>query len=163
MKEKLKKYEARERELTDTLFRTIGTIKSYTFTQGRICYDGHFTTVNDTNVLFEVKVRDFEVNKYPDFILQTDKLLNLIKRSKTMGIGHIYYINYFKTSDPTIFSYIVFNLTARIEEWKKTKVPVIKKYMNNETYKSTTYKVEKAVVMLKFNSNIDQQGHFNLN
>lgn len=149
-----------ERYLTDKLFRGIGTIKTYSFTTGNICYDGTCTTTNDVTILFEVKVRSFKADKYPDYILQVDKLISLINRAKNMNLKRIYYINYFITDTPGVYDFIIFNLTPRIEEWKKTKAPVVQKSMNAATFKSTENKIIKEVILLKYDETMDARGNF---
>lgn len=160
----LKNYEKTERYLAERLFSHIPTINTYMFTEGKICYDTIITLNNGSRILGEIKVRSCEANQFPDYILQVDKLINLIKRAKLNGFELIYYINFFnndKTS--TMKDFIIFDLTPRIQEWKVNRPIVIKKYMNDATFKSKTYKVEKEVIMLKYDEKTDMRGTFCLN
>jgi len=156
-------YEKNERYLADKLFQHIPTIENVEYTSGHICYDAIITLKNQTKIISEFKVRSFEANKYPDYILQVDKLVNLTKRKKQNNYDMIYYINFFQGKDKTNIEFIIFNLSGRKEQWQQNK-PIIKKmWMNAETHKSTTFKVEKQVILLQYDEKIDMRGNFILN
>ena len=161
--EKLEKFEKNERLLATRLFDHIPTIKSYEFTSGKIAYDTSIELQNGMKILGEIKVRNFDVDAYPTYILQVDKLVSLIKRAKTNGYDLIYYLNFFNNPNPTLRSFIVFNLSKRIEIWKVEKPKVEIRYMNAATFASTTYKIPKEVIMLSYDPNMDWKGAFVLN
>ena len=162
MSQTLKIYEQNERILADKLFQLFDTIQDYYFTQGKICYDTVITLKNGTTILGEMKVRNFKADKYPDYILQVDKLLALINKAKNKG-HLIYYINFFESETTGMKDFIIFNLSARIPEWKVNKPVVVKKWMNDATFKSTEYKVTKEVIMLQYDETKDMRGSFSIN
>jgi hypothetical protein len=151
-----------ERHLAEELFKLIPTIKEYTFTEGRVCYDTIITLNNDKKILGEIKVRSFQINKYPDYILEGSKLISLINRKKKDGFDLIYYINFFTNKDK-LYDFIVFDLTARIKTWKINKPIITKMWMNAETHLSTTIKVPKEVILLKYDPEMDCKGILPLN
>ena len=148
MSQNLIKYEKNERYLATQLFKSIKTVKSYSFTQGRICYDFIVNTTDDKSIIGEIKVRSFDISKYPDYILQVDKLLGLIKRAKANKFDKIYYINFFISDKKGHIDYIIFELTERINEWKINRPQIKNMLMNAETHKSKEYKVWKDVILL---------------
>lgn len=152
-----------ERLLGTHLFKNIPTIKSYYFSTGHTCFDGVITTIKETNILFEIKVRQFDINKYDTYILEVDKLLNLIKKAKKNSFKIIYYINFFKNEETGLYDFLIFNLTERIRRWKTVKPLVERRWMNAQTYLSTTNKVLKEVIMLKYEPEIDGKGNFSAN
>jgi len=156
-------YTDNEKYLTSALFNHFETIENYEFTTGNVCYDVIVNLKNGTKIMGEIKVRDFELDKYPDYILQVDKLINLGKRAKELGFHKIYYINFFKTQTPAIKEFIIFNLSARIKLWKVTPPIVQEKYMNAATFQSKSYKVPKKVIMLKYEEEMDSKGTLSLN
>ena len=151
--EKLSKYEKHERSLMEQFFYSFPTkIKTYYFTppNSYSIYDGSYTTTENVEVCFEVKVRNFEYTKYDTYILESGKLKNMIKLGK-----EIRYINFFK-NDKGFYDMIVFDLSKRVKQWTiDGKVPVETKMMNAATFKSRYDKIEKQVVMLKYDPNID--------
>lgn len=163
MNENLQNFERLERKLGAQLFKGISTIKSYYFTEGCVCFDGVITSDNDTTILFEIKVRQFDIDKYDSYILQVDKLKNLIKKSEKNNFDRIYYINFFKNETTGLYDFIIFNLSERIKEWKINKPEVQVRWMNAATFKSTTDKIQKEVIMLKYDSKIDGKGNFSAN
>lgn len=163
MTQNLINYEKNERYLADKLFQHISSIEKVEYTSGHICYDAIITLKDQTKIISEFKVRNFEANKYPDYILQVDKLINLSKRKKQNNYDMIYYINFFQGKDKTNIEFIVFNLTGRKEQWNKNKPIVKKMWMNAETHKSRTFKVEKEVILLQYDKDIDMRGNFILN
>jgi len=164
MNEKLKEFEINERFLTSRLLSHIPTVASVEYTKGRIAYDAIVKLTNQKTVLVEVKVRNCFESTYPDYILQVDKLVNLLKYKKQNGYDFIYYINYFKNpSSSGLRDCIIFNLGERAQRWKTDKPKVEKKWMNNETCVSTDYKVMKDVIMLTYDPTIDMKVTFTLN
>lgn len=155
-------YERNERILLNKLLSNFDTVEDYYFTNGKVCYDGEIIMKDGRKILAEVKVRNFEINTYPDYILQVDKLISLCKKATAKKNDSIYYINFFKTTEAYRQDFIVFNLMPRIKEWKINKPIIVKKWMNAETYKSN-YKIEKEVILLEFDKTKDMKGSFNLN
>lgn len=163
MSDALAVYEINERRLGAQLFSRIKTIKEYTFTSGRISYDFLITTVENKKIIGDIKVRKCLFKKYPDYILQVDKLESLKKQAVKLKQDRIIYVNFFDADIVTNVDFIVFNLSARIERWKKHPPKIKKMMMNNETWKSTEYKVLKDVILLQFDETIDIKGTFSLN
>lgn len=162
-KDNLVKFERNERYLGEQLFKRLPTIKEYEFTTGRVCYDSLVTTKDNKKIIVEIKVRRFKREKYNTYILQVDKLQNLIKRANKLNLDQIRYINFFETDNPAVVEFIIFDLTPRIKEWTKhpPKVEVIP--MNVETWKSTENKIYKQVILLEFDPKIDAKGDIGLN
>ena len=159
----LKMYENRERYLTYYLLSHKKEFKSFYLCDAHVCYDAVATTVNDISALIEVKVRDNAIDKYPDYILEIDKLDKLINAAKAKNYK-ILYINYFATETPDQWDYIIFNITARIREWEINGAPTPKViYANEMTYVSKEKKKEKWVITLKYEPDKDEKGSFNLN
>lgn len=157
-KQKLAEYENKERSLaTQFIYSFSDKIKQAKFTppNSYSTWDMWYSTWNepDASIIGEVKVRSFEYTKYPDYILQVDKLKNLIKQMK---LGHkIQYLNFFLNQDG-YYDLIVFNLTKRVEQWKKDgHIPTQIKRMAAATFKSKYERVDKEVVMLQFDPSID--------
>lgn len=159
MTQNLINYEKNERVLTTQLLNRIPTVKDYSFTSGHICYDCLINLKDGRTIIGEVKVRNFELGKYPDYILQVDKVVNLNKQAVTNHYDLIYYINFFKSSEPNRVDFIIFNLTERIKEWRSIRPEVKKMWMNSETHLSTTNKTEKEVILLRYNEKIDMTGY----
>jgi hypothetical protein len=156
-KENLNRYERNERALAAQMFNTFNkTIKAYKFTSGKICYDGYYITDdNDKEVIFEIKVRNTQIDQYPDYILQADKANNL---SKWHNKGHqVKYINFFKNENGQ-YDAIIFDLSYRIELWRKQGYENVIEYkwMNNATYISNQ-KIQKPVIMIKYDPTIDMK------
>jgi len=158
MNQRLSKFEKHERKLgTCFLMSFTNEINHAVFTNpnSHSFYDGWYTTFKnpDVSTCFEIKVRNFEYTKYPDYILEAGKLRNLLKlheEGKT-----ILYMNFFK-NDKGFYDCIVFNLSKRVPKWiKDGRIPTINKLMNAETFKSRYNKVEKQVVMLQYDPSID--------
>jgi hypothetical protein len=158
--ENLKNYESNERYLAKKLFQFMSNIKQYTFTEGHICYDTIITTQDDKQILGEIKVRSCEIDEYPDYILEVNKVINLIKKKKLNNYDSIYYINFFQNKNNALIDFIVFNLYERAKTWKTVKPIIIKKWMNAETYLSKSNKVEKQIMLLKYDEKIDMKGTF---
>jgi len=155
---KLLCYEKNERYLADKLFSSINTIEEYSFSSGKVCYDFIVKLKSGIKILGEIKVRNFKIDKYDDYILEVDKLVRLINVMKKYNFDRIYYINFFETDYEIAKDFIIFNLTERLKEWKVNKPKIEKRLMNYETYKSTDVKVFKDVIMLKYIDNIDARG-----
>lgn len=157
-KKKLSQYENHERSLGKQFVYSFPTkIKLAAFTEpNSYCtYDGWYSTWTepDASVCFEIKVRDFEYSKYPDYILEAGKLKNLLKLHKQGH--HVYYMNFFKNNDG-FYDLIMFNISARVPKWKEMgRVPTVIKSMNAATFKSKYDKVDKEVIMLEFDETID--------
>jgi len=160
---RLKEYEKKERYLASILFNNMKGIKEYSFTEGHICYDFIVTTETDKIIIGEIKVRNNNIDKYPDYILQVDKLHNLIKRAEKYNYDIIYYINFFKTKEKSQKDFIIFNLSERIKIWYKTKPKIHSMLMNAETFRSNKIKVYKDVILLKYDEKIDAKGNLSLN
>jgi hypothetical protein len=155
-------YEKTERYLAKKLLDKIKNVEDYWFTKGRVCYDIEILLKNEKMILGEVKVRNFKIDAYPDYILQVDKLISLINTAIKKKSDLIYYINFFDSDKPEQEDFIVFNLMPRIQEWKTNKPIIVKKMMNSETCVSTDYKIIKQVILLTYNPKIDMKGTFNL-
>ena len=162
-KDNLAQYERNERYLGEQLFKRLPTIKEYEFTSGRICYDSLVTTTENKHILVEIKVRRFRRERYNTYILQVDKLQNLIKRAEKMKLEEIRYINFFESDNPAKVEFIIFNLSERIKQWQKKPPKVEKMKMNIETWKSEDVKALKDIILLEFDDKIDSKGDFYLN
>lgn len=147
-------YESRERILTKQLLQELPNVKTIHFTteEERKFYDGWYTTKDGHTVYFEVKVRDFEINKYNDWIMEEHKLNNLIKLS-TQGL--VLYINIFKTDREDEYSAILFSINGRLNEWDRNGIPVEEKYMAKQTFRGRENKCTKRVIMFRFEEGID--------
>ena len=163
MNETLNKFEQNERFWAEQLFKIFPNIKEYQFTNGRICYDVIITLHNTKTILGEIKVRNIKIDKYDDYILEASKLVSLIKKYKKLNNDKIYYINFFNNEYEGIKDFIIFDLSARLADWKINKPIITKKWMNAETYKSRDNKIEKEVILLKYNDKIDCKGLLSLN
>lgn len=151
-------YELRERALTVQLFDNLPWIKSYSFTSGPVFYDGIAVSQDDRKAIFEIKVRSFGINAYPDYFLEVAKFKNLYAGAERTG-HKLLYINYFITEEPDRWEYIVFNLSRRIEEWKVKGSPVIEKVrMNAKTFVSKTEKIYKEIIRLEYEPDKDRKG-----
>jgi hypothetical protein len=148
--ESLSTYENQERFLAYKLLTTSPNIKEIYFTKpnSRTPYDGIYIKYDGTRILFEIKVRSFELDTYPDYILERGKLQNLIKQIER-GYN-VAYINIFPTSNRDVYSAILFDLNARYARWKKYGISYVQRWMNTATFKSTSKKSSKEVVMLKY-------------
>jgi hypothetical protein len=156
----LQQYEKNERILATKLFSLIPTIKAYEFTEGRICYDTIIHLENGNTILGEIKVRNCEFETYPDYILEVMKFKSLCKRMKDNNYNLLYYINFFNNEKEELKDFVVFNLSARIKEWQVTLPTIQHKWMNEVTFKSN-HKVQKEVLMLKYDKNKDWFGTIN--
>lgn len=163
MNANLKMYEANERLLADKLLKDVDSIEDYFFTSGKVCNDIEIVMKDSRKIIGEVKVRNFKSDKYPDYILEVGKLISLCKKAKAKGSKEIMYFNFFKTDNPETMDFIVFNLTPRIQDWQINKPLIIHMYMNQCTYLSLTKKVEKQIIMLRYDENIDKRGTISLN
>ena len=162
-KDKLAQYERNERYLGEELFKRLKTVKEYQFTSGRICYDSLVTNTENKHILVEIKVRRFRRERYNTYILQVDKLQNLIKRAEKMKLEEIRYINFFESDETNKVEFIIFNLSERIKQWQKKPPKVEKMKMNIETWKSEDVKALKDIILLEFDDKIDSKGDFYLN
>lgn len=152
-----------ERLLTNKLLKNFNTIKDFYFTEGNVCFDCLVNMISGIKIIGEVKVRSFEINKYDDYIIEVAKLIRLMKKREQNEYDKICYINFFEHPKKTLKDFIVFNLSERIKEWKNKKPEVKKMWMNETTYLSKTKKVEKEVIMLKYDEKIDCKGTININ
>jgi len=156
--QKLSKYEKHERDLGTYFIHSFPKeIKQAAFTppNSYSTWDMWYSTWEqpDVSIINEIKVRNFEYTKYPDYILEVGKIKNLMKMYKQGK--PINYINFFKNKKG-FYDCIVFNLSARVKKWKKDNhIPTIIKSMNAATFKSKYDKVEKEVVMLSFDPTMD--------
>lgn len=143
----LNAFETKERVLTNNLFINNKCITNLEFTppNSYARYDGTFL-MNNVPCMFEVKVRNFPYTKYNSWILQLDKYKGLIQYANTHAL---LYINYFTTNEPDVYSAIIFNISKRYKQWGNNP-PVETMTMNDATFKSTTNKVDKTVIMLNF-------------
>ena len=141
----LNSYEIKERLLTRNLFYGSRLVSDLKFTEpgSFSTYDGEFN-FNGTRVVFEVKCRDFSIDKFDSWIMQADKLRNLSKHE-----CQTVYINYFTTPTEGCYSAILFNITKRLQAWKNN-IPYTTMTMNDATFKSRTKKIEKNVILLKY-------------
>lgn len=157
-KKALAEYELRERALTSQLFDNLPWIKSYSFTSGPVFYDGIAISQDDRKAIFEIKVRDFPIDKYPDYFLEVAKFRNLYSGAERTG-HKLLYINYFITDEPDKWEYIVFNLSRRIDEWKVNGAPATERIrMNRRTFVSTNDKIYKDVIRLSYEPEKDRKG-----
>jgi len=162
MNAKLAEYEHNERYLTGKLLKKYDNIDNYKFTSGKICFDTELFFKNGVKALAETKVRSFEMNRYSDYILQANKLVALIKKAQKRGSDAIFYINFFESDNPGVKDFIIFDLTSRIQEWKINRPQVKRMYMNAVTYLGNQ-KIEKEVIMLRYDESIDRKGQISLN
>ena len=162
MNQKLAEYEYNERLLTGKLLKRYDNIDKFKFTSGRICFDTEIHFRNGVKALMETKVRTFEIDRYEDYILQVDKLKSLIKKAQKKGSNAIFYVNFFNSDNPGVKDFIIFDLTSRIQEWKTKRPQVKRMYMNAVTYLGNQ-KIEKEVIMLRYDENIDRKGQISLN
>lgn len=152
----LNKYEENERILANNFFEYYkDKIYTHQFTppKERKPYDGTYrVNIEDPSTFFEIKVRDFEFGKYPDYILEMKKLMSL---SKIYDKGFsVEYWNFFNNKNS--YDLIIFNLDYRINLWRKQGKSIIKKkWMNIRTFQSKQLKTLKDVVMLKYDNKID--------
>jgi hypothetical protein len=152
----LAEFETKERYYATELFNRFDTIKEYSFTSGRICFDTLIVKKDETRILGEIKCRNFTANKYNTYILELGKLRGLINRANQNKCTKIYYINFFlNEAHPTYRDCIIFDLTPRLAEWKKNPPKVVPMRMNAETYKSSTFKVEKEIILLEYRPEFD--------
>ena len=108
-------------------------------------------------------MRRFRRERYNTYILQVDKLQNLIKRAEKMKLEEIRYINFFESDETNKVEFIIFNLSERIKQWQKKPPKVEKMKMNIETWKSEDVKALKDIILLEFDDKIDSKGDFYLN
>ena len=162
MSQTLNAYESKERFLAQKLFNCIPTIREYQFSTGHVAYDTIISLKDNTTILGEIKVRQFDVNNYSTYILQVDKLISLCNRAKKSNFDRIYYINFFESGERNP-DFIIFNLTPRIKEWQTNKPIIETKWMNAETYKSTVNKIPKQVIMLYYQPEFDCRGILAIN
>jgi len=90
--QKLINYEKDERELTDKLLSHIPSVESVEYTKGRIAYDAIITLKNNKKILTEVKVRNCFIETYPNYVLQVDKLVSLLKYKIKNGYEMILFL-----------------------------------------------------------------------
>jgi hypothetical protein len=155
-KESLSNYETAERYYATELFNRFDSIKEYSFTSGRICFDTLIVKKDETRILGEIKVRNFPIKLYNTYILELGKLRGLINRANQNKCSRIYYINFFlNETHPTYRDCIIFDLTPRLIEWKTNPPKVEHKYMNRMTCVSTTNKISKDVIMLEYRPELD--------
>ena len=160
--ENLAAFENTERFLAFKLLNTFDTVQQIDFTSGKICYDVEINLKNNKKALGECKVRNFQADKYPDYILEVMKLTSLIKKAQKTNSEFIYYINFFINEDNTKRDFIIFNLSERCKVWKTEKPQIKKMWMNHCTYISNV-KVEKEIILLQYDPKIDKRGTFSLN
>jgi len=154
----LVEFEKRERDLATVLFTSLSWIKEYSFTSGPVFYDGIVTSIENTQAIFEIKCRDFDVYKYPNYFLELSKFQNLYKGSERTGYK-LLYINFFKTDKENVWDYIVFNLSRRIEEWKINGAPATERIlMNKKTFVSRQDKIYKETIRLSYEHDKDLKG-----
>lgn len=157
-KKALAEFENRERALTSKLFDNLPWIKSYSFTSGSVYYDGIATSQDDRKAIFEIKVRNFGIDTYPDYFLELAKFRNLYAGAEKTG-NKLLYINYFISEEPDKWDYIVFNLSRRIEEWRVNGAPATERIrMNRKTFVSTYDKIYKDVIRLSYEQEKDRKG-----
>jgi len=155
---KLAYYEKRERALGQQFFDTFSEkFFAYNFTNKNSFkgYDGTFLVNEiDPSTFFEIKVRDFPLNTYPDYILEAKKA-NTLSKITNKGFP-VKYMNFFKNENGT-YDLIVFDLTYRIQLWREQGIERViqKKWMNAETFRSRNAKCEKEVIMIAFDQEID--------
>jgi len=115
-----KQAEIKERILAAKLF-SLMQIYDYKFSpQGSFSRTDGIYTLNGTTHIFEVKVRNHSIEKYPDYILEYDKLEGLKKINERYFSGEavIDYIMFFKEPDDT-YSVILFDVSEKIAIWQK--------------------------------------------
>jgi hypothetical protein len=152
-----------EKILTHYLLRHMSGIKSFYLTEAHLCFDAVAVTNSGITTLIETKVRDNNVNQYPDYILEIEKLDKLMNAAKAKD-HKILYINFFKTDAPETWDYIIFNITGRLREWSEHGPPTPQCLLaNDKTFVSTEKKREKWILRLKYESDKDQKGTLNLN
>ena len=144
-----------ERELATRLFKMVNITK-YAFSKGRVAYDTIFLNLTGNKILGEIKVRNFEANKYNDYILQVDKVQGMHRRGILNNCSKLYYINFFVSNNKIEF--ITFDLTPRILEWQTNPPKVEKRIMNAVTCVRDQEKIYKDVIMLKYDEKLDCRG-----
>lgn len=138
-------------------------IKTFYLTDAHVAYDAVAVTKSDITTLIEIKVRDNAINKYPDHILEVEKLDKLVNAAKAKD-HKILYINFFKTEAPEQWDYIIFNITGRLREWAEHGPPSPQCILaNDKTFVSKETKREKWIIRLKYEDDKDQKGTINLN
>lgn len=158
----LKEYEFKERQLTDKLLKNFNNIEQYKLINARLCYD-FWMQIKGQIYLGEVKVRNFTIDKYDNYFIETEKLNNLLMSAKIKNLG-IVYVNYFKTDSPENWNWILFNLRERANKWNKDNIPSVEFIeMNDRTFVSTENKRHKLIIRLKFDPQIDRKGTLILN
>jgi hypothetical protein len=148
-KEQIEPYENAERALTEQVYN-IFNVEYFNFSNpdARRPWDSTYKLKeSDPSIFVEVKVRNFNINKYEDFILETAKLKSLTKIQQQGNPTE--YWNFYR-NDLGFYDLIIFKLTKRINEWTVTRVPVQQKYMQYQTFTQNDNKVMKEIVMLKF-------------
>lgn len=156
--------EQKERYLSNRLFSHIPSIERVEYTSGRITYDAIVFLNNNKKVITEVKVRDCFIKTYPNYILQEDKLINLIKHKVKNNCDFIYYINYFKNPDnDNLMDCIVFDIGTRVIKWKNNKPEIKLMWMNEETYVNNPHKVQKRIILLYYDEKMDMKVTFSIN
>ena len=157
-KTKLAEYETQERFLASKLFSSNKGISEYSFTSGRIFYDGIAVSTDGRKAIFEIKVRSFGIHSFNNYFLEIAKFKNLYEAGERTG-NTILYINFFKTEDPDRWDYLVFNITKRVEEWKVKGSPAIERVrMNAKTFVSKTDKIYKDIIRLEYEEDKDKTG-----
>lgn len=150
-------YELRERSLATQLFEMFPEIGNFNFTEPSTnkSFDGTWTTIDsDVSTFFEVKCRNFPIDKYDEWIVEASKINSLAKWNNK---NHpVFIIMFFQNPDNT-YDAIIFNINFRIQVWRQQGIEKViqKKWMNSFTCKSGP-KVMKEVIMLKYQESIDK-------
>lgn len=156
MHNNLQKFTDNERNLMTQFFKTFDeNVEAYQFTEGNVFYDYHYiTNVSDPSIFGEIKVRSFPIEKYPDYIIELQKLNNL---TRLVNDGFdVQCANFFKNQNGT-YDLIVFNIPYRVQLYREMGYEKVVKqmWMNETTFKSRSKKMMKDVILLKFDPMID--------
>ena len=156
-------FENREKDLTRYLLSHMKGVKSFYLTDAHLPYDAFVVSKSDITAIIETKVRDNTINLYPDYIMETEKLFNLISAA-TANNHKILYINFFKTEKPEQWDYIIFNISCRIREWGEHGSPDAQCILaSDKSFISKEKKKEKWIIRLKYEQDKDEKGTLNLN
>lgn len=152
-----KSYEKKERVLAKQYFE-YSNITEYTFEP-----DGNYATtdgdyvIDGKKVRFEIKVRNFEKDRFPTLILELKKAAQLLQYHK-QGYKATY-LNFFKEADGT-HTAIEFDLSTRFKYWqhkgyKNLRDVSITKSLPSYTAGSGGYFIDKEVIMLTPQPKVD--------
>jgi hypothetical protein len=134
-------------------------LKTYYITnKDHYSYDAVFTTQSGITGIIEAKVRSKE---YDDYFLEVSKLDLLINASKSSN-SKILYVNFLPTDDPSVWNYILFNISYRTRKWSEGGTPDLKLIRANDKTFISNEKRDKWMILLKYDAINDQRGTIKL-